>query len=353
MSRLHAPRAATRVNDLAGAHRAAEREVLSRGRVSSSAADYLVDRRRLRRQVGFWRIAAFVAAALVVVALGVRWSSAARLGQAHIARLTISGVITGDAATLKLIDEIRDSKAAAALIEINSPGGTTEGSEVLYQEIRRLAEKKPVAAVVGSMAASGAYIAALGADRIFVRGNSIVGSIGVLVEFPNVSGLLDKVGVKMESIKSSPLKAAPNGLEPTSEEARAAMAALVADSFAWFKGLVKERRHLSDDELARVDDGRVFTGRQGLPLKLADAIGGEREAIQWLETEKGVAKGLPVRDWRANTGFAGFKLTSLAAAAADAVGLDSIAGALRRSEWMSESGPVDGLVSIWQLSTGE
>ena len=131
------------------------------------------------------------------------------------------------------------------------------------------------------------------------------------------------------------------------------MAAMVADSFSWFKALVKERRGLSDDELARVSDGRVFTGRQGLPLKLADAIGGEREAIQWLEREKGVAKNLPVRDWRANTGFAGFKFTSLAAAAADAVGLQSIAAALRRGEWASESGPVDGLVSVWQLSSGE
>ncbi len=203
------------------------------------------------------------------------------------------------------------------------------------------------------MAASGAYIAALGADRIFVRGNSIVGSIGVLVEFPNISGLMDKVGVKLEAIKSSPLKAAPNGLEPTSEEARAAMAAMVADSFSWFKALVKERRGLSDDELARVSDGRVFTGRQGLPLKLADAIGGEREAIQWLEAEKGVAKDLPVRDWRVDAGFTGFKFTSLAAAAADAIGLGSIAGALRRGEWASESGPVDGLVSVWQLSSGE
>ena len=321
--------------------------------MSTSAADYLVDRRQLRRQVGFWRIAAFVAAALAVLALGLRWYGAAGIGQAHIARLTISGFIAGDAATLKLIDQVRDSKAAAALIAIDSPGGSTEGAEVLYQEIRRLAEKKPVVAVVGTMAASGAYIAALAADRIFVRGNSIVGSIGVLVEFPNISGLMDKVGVKLEAIKSSPLKAAPNGLEPTSEEARAAMAAMVADSFSWFKALVKERRGLSDDELARVADGRVFTGRQGLPLKLADAIGGEREAIQWLEREKGVAKNLPVRDWRANAGFAGFKFTSLAAAAADAVGLESIARALRRGEWASESGPVDGLVSVWQLSSGE
>lgn len=322
--------------------------------MSASAADYLVDRRRLRRQLGFWRIAAFIAAALVILVLGWRWYGAAGFGQKHIARLTISGLITGKEATLKLIREVADSKAAAAVIvTINSPGGTTEGSEVLYDEIRRLAEKKPVVAVVGSMAASGAYIAALGADRIFVRGNSIVGSIGVLVQYPNVSGLLDKVGVKLESIKSSPLKAAPNGLEPTSEDARAAMAALVADSFAWFKDLVKERRHLSDDELARVDDGRVFTGRQGLPLKLADAIGGEREAIQWLQTEKGVAKNLPVRDWRANTGLVGFKLTSLAAAAADAFGLRSIARALRSGEWAGEGGPIDGLVSIWQLSAGD
>src|SRR5258708_4806275 len=98
-------------------------------------------------------------------------------------------------------------------------------------------------------------VAALGADRIFVRGNSIVGSIGVLMQFPNVSGVLDKIGVKLESIKSSPLKAAPNGLEPTSEAARDAMASLIADSFAWFKGLVKERRQMSEEELARVDDG--------------------------------------------------------------------------------------------------
>ena len=234
--------------------------------MSTSAADYLVDRRRLRRQLGFWRIVAFVVAALAIIALGARFSGAAGfVGGPHIARLTVSGFIAGNDETLKLIREARNSPAvAAALVRIDSPGGGTEGSEEIYDELRRLAAKKPVAAVVGGMAASGAYIAALGADRIFVRGNSIVGSIGVLVEYPNVSGLMDKVGVKLESIKSSPLKAAPNGFEPTSDEARAAMAALIADSFDWFKALVKDRRGLTDEELAKVDDGRVFTGRQGL-----------------------------------------------------------------------------------------
>ncbi len=317
--------------------------------MSTSAADYLVDRRRLRRQVGFWRIVAFVVAALAIVALGVRFSASMGFGGKHIARLTLSGFIAGNDQTLKLIREARDSPdVAAALVRIDSPGGTTEGSEEVYDELRRLAAKKPVAAVVGGMAASGAYIAALATDRIFVRGNSIVGSIGVLVEYPNVSGLMDKVGIKLESIKSSPLKAAPNGFEPTSEEARAAMASLIADSFDWFKALVKDRRGLSDDELAKVDDGRVFTGRQGLTLKLVDAMGGEGEAIAWLEKDRGVTKNLPVRDYRPDAGWAGFKLSSLGAAAADLAGLPSLAEALR----YTDQPPVDGLVSIWQLSGG-
>jgi protease-4 len=319
--------------------------------MSSSSADYIVDRRRLRRQLTFWRVAAFVILALAIVGLGWRYSglTAASHLQDHIARLEIRGLITGDDETLKLIRDIGDSNAKAVLLSIDSPGGTTTGSEEVYDELRRLAAKKPVVATVGTLAASGAYIAALGADRIFANGNSIVGSIGVLVEYPNFSGLLDKVGVKFEAIKSSPLKAAPNGLEPTSEEARAAMAALVADSFEWFKKLVKDRRGLSDDELARVDDGRVFTGRQGMPLKLVDAIGGEREAIQWLENEKGVAKNLPVRDWKPPRSFGRLAIFGSAAAVADQLGMAGFGAALRQGEIAGESQLLDGLVSIWQL----
>jgi protease-4 len=318
----------------------------------SASADYVVDRRRLRRQVTFWRVAAFVVAALAILGLGIKFSGlAGTQNQPHIARLAIRGIITGDEETLKTIRAVADSKAAAAVITIESPGGTTAGSELLFDELRRLAAKKPVVAVVGTMAASGAYIAALGADRIFAKGNSLVGSIGVLVEFPNFSGLLDKIGVKFESVKSSPLKAAPNGMEPTSEAARAAMASLVADSFDWFKGLVKDRRHMSDDELAQVADGRVFTGRQGVPLKLVDAIGGEREAIAWLESEKGIAKDLPVRDWRPEKSL-GFGLLGSAASVADGFGLTGLAGVLKRSETAAESQLLDGLVSIWQLPAG-
>jgi protease-4 len=200
------------------------------------------------------------------------------------------------------------------------------------------------------MAASGAYIAALGADDIVARGNSLVGSIGVLFEYPNFSVLLDKVGIKVETIKSSPLKAAPNGLEPTSDAARAAMASLVADSYNWFKGLVKERRKLSDDELAQVDDGRVFTGRQGVALKLVDGIGGEREAIAWLEEHRGVQKGLPVRDWKPRRSL-GFGIFTVAKAAAEALGMSSTAEVLERAATELDGHTLDGLVSIWQLGS--
>jgi protease-4 len=320
--------------------------------VSNVTADYLVDRRKLRRQLTTWRIAAFALAAVAVLVAAVRFGSFAALSRPHIAKLELTGIITGDEDTLKKLRDIGGSSAVAAILEIDSPGGTTEGSEVLYDEIRRLEQKKPVVAVVGGVAASGAYIAALGADRIFAHGNSIVGSIGVLVQYPNFAGLLDKVGVKYESIKSSPLKASPNGFEPTSDAARDAIGALIADSFAWFKGLVRERRGLNDEELAKVDDGRVFNGRQGLPLKLIDAIGGERDAIDWLEREKGVAKNLPVRDWSPPPDFAGFRMKSIVADIAEAAGWRPLADGLRHVS-SSASGSVDGLMSVWQLSSGD
>src|SRR6202521_2329224 len=220
-------------------------------------ADYLAEGRILRRKLSYWRIAAVAALILAAAAAGLRLLGPdGSLGfTPHIARLAIGGVIIGDRETLKLIQKREEPKAAeAVLISIDSPGGTTAGAERLYDAIRHLSAKKPTVAVVGSMAASGGYVAALGTDRIVALGNALVGSIGVLVQYPNFAKLLDTVGVKMEDVKSSPLKASPSGYEPTSPEARAALAALVADSFTWFKALVKERRNMTSEQLEAVAD---------------------------------------------------------------------------------------------------
>jgi protease-4 len=247
---------------------------------------------------------------------------------------------------LKLVRDVAaSSSVSAAILSIDSPGGTTTGAESLYEELRRLAAKKPTVAVVSGMAASGAYVAALGADEIVAQGNSIVGSIGVLMQIRNVSKLLDTVGVKMEEIKSSPLKAAPNGFEPTSPEARQAIAALVADAYDWFKKLVQERRKLDESELAAVTDGRVFSGRQGVALKLVDKIGGEREAIEWLETERGVKKGLSVRDWRKPRTLESLGLLGVIA---DRLGMGALAQVIDREWNATRARSLDGLVAIWQ-----
>jgi protease IV len=317
-------------------------------------ADTMAERRRLTRRLSLWRVLAVVAGCLAVVglAIGLFGRSSFSTSGDHLARVTISGVITGDRATLRLLDGVRNSSAKAVLLVIDSPGGTVPGSEALYDSIRRISEKKPVVAVVNNLAASGGYIAALGADRIVARQTSLVGSIGVLFQFPNVSQLLDKVGVKFEVIRSAPLKASPSGLEPTSPEARAAVNALVQESYDWFKGMVKTRRNLNDAELAVVSDGRVFSGRQGVGLKLVDEVGGEREAVAWLEREKGLAKDLPVRDVRKPSslqdfGLAGSLAGTLASTARQA-GLEGWARNLERAADKAEAMTLDGMVAIWQ-----
>jgi protease-4 len=316
-----------------------------------SSADHLVDRRLLQRKLSFWRIAAFLLLIVMIVAAGMRLSGAgAPTSQTpHIARLSIQGVIAGDKTTLKLIEQIKKSKADAVILTIDSPGGTTTGAEKLYNAIRDLAAKKPVVAVVNNMAASGAYIAALGADRIFASGNSLVGSIGVLIQFPNVAGLLDKIGVKMDAVKSSPLKAEPSGYEPTTPEVRQALASLVDDSFVWFKNLVKERRKMSDAELAAVATGRVYTGRQGLPLKLIDQVGDEKAAIDWLVHKKGVPANLPVRDWKEGTSLERLGILGSASHIAGILGFSGVAATLDQAEAYRQTRALDGLLAIWQV----
>ena len=120
----------------------------------------------------------------------------------------------------------------------------------------------------------------------------------MLVQFPDITGLMDKLGVKLEEVKSSPLKAEPSPFNPTTDEERAMIRSMILDSYDWFVGLVDERRPLTRSEVAALADGSVFTGRQALQKKLVDELGGENEAIGWLAT-KGVDGELKVIEWKA------------------------------------------------------
>jgi protease IV len=313
-------------------------------------ADVIVDRRRLRRKLTFWRVVAVliaIAGVIGLVALGNKAGTDLAAGGDSIARVKITGLIRNDQDRTDALERLAKSRVKAVIVRIDSPGGTTAGSEQLHESLRRVAAQKPLVVVVDGLAASGGYIAAMSSDYIIAQGTSLVGSIGVLFQYPNVSELLKTVGVKVEEIKSSPLKAAPNGFEPTSPEARAAVESLVKDSYAWFRGMVRDRRHMDDAALERVADGRVFTGRQAVDLKLIDRIGNEDTALEWLSKEKGIPADTPVRDWQLKSRLGDLSILHMATMAAlDAVGLGSLAqhaGAVRAVERLN----LDGLLALW------
>lgn len=312
-------------------------------------ADELIERRSLRRKLTFWRVAAFAVAALAII-LGSVWQfdgEATGRSAAHIAKIKIEGTITEDEELLERLAKVRESEAVKGVIlSIDSPGGTTAGGEAIFEEIRLLAKEKPTVAQVGTLAASAGYMIASAADHIVARQSSIVGSIGVLVQFPNISGLMDKLGVTLDEIKSSPLKAEPSPFNPTTEPERAMMRSMIMDSYEWFVGLVEDRRPLTRPEVLALADGAVFTGRQALQRKLVDQLGGEREAIEWLK-DKGVADKLEVIEWkppRGNTSWLDLMSNSRIAAL---LGMGQ-GGSGILSELGADRMFLDGLVSVWQ-----
>ena len=310
-------------------------------------ADAISARRKLRRSLTLWRVLALGAALIALVALAYA-AAGGKLGLQgdHIARVRIEGMITGDQRTLDMLERIEKSDRAKALIvAIDSPGGTTAGSEAVYESLRRIAAKKPVVSTMGTVAASGGYITAIGADHIVARGNTITGSIGVIFQWADLEKLLATIGVQMEQVKSGELKAEPNFFGPPSERVLQVTNEMVQDSFRWFAGLVAERRGVPESRIVAAQ-GRVYTGRQALQEKLVDAIGGEEAALKWLNETKNIPAALEVVDWRPRRELDGLGFGfDVAMGALEAAGLGQLARALAERAGAVE---LDGLLSLWQ-----
>ncbi|MGB8275140.1 MAG: signal peptide peptidase SppA [Alphaproteobacteria bacterium] len=293
--------------------------------------DERVFRKRLKRRLTIWRIVALLA---VVAVVALAFERGGRLPQAsHIARLSVTGIILEDQDRLQTLSQsAKDASVKALIVYINSPGGSVVGGESLFRSLRAVAAAKPVAVVMGEMATSAGYMTALGGDRIFAREGSITGSIGVILQSTDITGLLEKLGIATEALKSGPLKAVPSPLEPLTPEARAATMDVIRDVFDMFVGLVADRRSLSRDRALGLADGRVYTGRQALANGLVDEIGGEQEAIGWLAAAHGIDARLPVKDLEG----------------AEPVRLwRRLASAVTGKALFSERLTLDGLVSLW------
>ena len=309
-----------------------------------------LDRRRLKRSTSFWRTGAILAGVIAIGALAFSGTSGVGLSDTHqIARVTIEGMITEDRSQLRMLKRLADAKhVEGVILVVNSPGGTTTGGEALFEALRAVSAKKPIVSQFGTVAASAAYIAGLATDHIVARGNSITGSVGVIMQWPEVSELLAKIGVKMNEIKSGPLKATPSMFQPLDEPGRELTQKMILEGQQWFLGLVTTRRGVKTAEIPGLEQGRVFSGREAVQYKLVDEIGGEAEAVRWLEDARKVKKGLRIVDWKPRKdldwsltgalsmaisgGLSGAVRESVAAALQD-VGLAAI--------------QLDGLVSVW------
>lgn len=312
----------------------------------------LIDRRRLRGKLRFWRVAAIAVVALAVLAVPLFGWKGPILPREQIARVAIEGMILEDRKLLELLERLKDEDAVKAVVlRIDSPGGTTVGGESIYEAVRAIAAVKPVAAEVGTLAASAGYMIAAGTDHIVARRTSIVGSIGVIFQYVDASALLNTVGVEVNAIKSAPLKAEPSPFAPASEEAKQMIGRLVMDTYDWFVALVAERRGLSQADTLVLADGSVFSGHQGLENRLVDALGGEDEVRAWLETERGVPAGLDFVDREPEEQDEGFFsiFTEARAGIFAALGLDPRAASLSDAV-LRRVGHLDGLVSLWQPS---
>lgn len=306
----------------------------------SLEADLLLDRRRLKRRLLVWRVVGVLALlGCVLIGVGRGWSVAPA---SRVARLTVAGIITDDRKRTERIDALADDAGVRALIvDIDSPGGSVAGGEALHHAIARVAAKKPVVAVMRGTAASAGYMIAVPAARIFAGEATLTGSIGVILETGEASGLLARLGITAEAITSGPLKDQPNPAHPLSDQGRAVLHGLVMDMFDQFVGMVADGRHMPPDAVRGLADGRAYTGRQALKLGLIDEIGGDAAARAWLASARGVPASLPERAVERPGGL----LRGLGLGPGGVLGAILEAG---RKTVLGQSVMLDGAWALWQ-----
>ena len=203
----------------------------------------------------------------------------------YIASINIEGIIMDDDYRSEILEKISIQKnIKAVIVNINSPGGGVVGSEKLYNNLRAIAKNKPIVVVMGSLAASGGYMASVAADHIIAHNGTLTGSVGVIMQTSEVTELARKLGVKFLTYKSSSLKGSPSPFEKSNPQADKAINDSIKDSYKFFADLVRERRGDKLKSGTNILDGRIFTGRQALEKGLVDEIGGKSEALDYLKT---------------------------------------------------------------------
>ncbi|NHO31511.1 signal peptide peptidase SppA [Acetobacter fallax] len=255
----------------------------------SSGVDDAVVEAELKRRLRRWRagsVALFAFALFVTGAVSHRsgaWNHASVTGP-HLVRLKVTGVIGSDVSrwTKALSKAEKEPSVKGLLLDIDSPGGSVTGGEELHDAIERFAKSKPVVTTMSGVGASAGYMIALPSKRIFAERSTLTGSIGVIMESPDVSGLLGKIGVNVDELVSGPLKGQPSMVKPISPEGRVMLQGVVSNLFDQFVAMVVAGRHMPEDKVRSLADGRPYTGQQAVALGLIDSLGNRDDARDWL-----------------------------------------------------------------------
>jgi len=223
----------------------------------------------------------FMALAWIAIQSGRSGNVIGRAGGDRVGVVEVTGVIADSKTTLRELREFgEDPRIRAIVVRIDSPGGAVGPSQEIFEAMRRMQKRKHVLSSMGSIAASGGFYIAMGGEKVFANPGTLTGSIGVISEFPNVSGLLKWAGVDMRTITAGKLKDAGSPFREMTSEERSYFQSMLEDVHGQFIGAVAESRKLPAEEVRKVADGRVFTGRKAKDLKLVDELGGLQDAAR-------------------------------------------------------------------------
>ena len=201
-----------------------------------------------------------------------------------IAKINVEEIIFDNKDLIEKIEKIEnDSALKGIVVSVNSPGGTVVASQELYKKLKKISEKKPIVVSMKEVAASGGYMVALSAKKIFCYEGTLTGSIGVIMQTANIESLLKKIGVQPIIIKSGKLKAVPNPVESLESEGKESIKKIIDNMHQQFLKLVTQNRKIKNEHIDMISDGRIFTGLQAQKLNLIDEIGSEKDAIDWLK----------------------------------------------------------------------
>jgi protease IV len=270
-------------------------------------SDNFIERSLLKKQLAFWRLAAvgvFVFFLIVLIERNAKIPAMAGQKDGHVARVVISGEVGEDREFYKLLDEIRDDEEVKAVIlHLDTPGGSAVAGETIFRKIKDISKEKPVVASMRSVCASAGYMISLAADRTFTMNGTITGSIGVILQTVEFSELADKIGVHPITLASGKYKAVPSNFEPLSDDGREVLDAMIQEFHSVFVNMVAEGRKMPEAKVRELADGRIFSGPKAVELNLVDEIGGEEEALAWLQDTHDINPELEIEDKKVKSKF--------------------------------------------------